>query len=47
MIERGIVERAGFVATNSIRKNTNLTVMLRIADTTTIYDAWPEVSLGS
>lgn len=42
MIERGIAERAGFVATNSIRKNTNLTVMLRIADTTTIYDAWPE-----
>ena len=42
MIERGVTERAGFVATNSIRKNTNLNVMRRIADTTTIYDAWPE-----
>ena len=42
MIERGVTERAGFVATNSIRKNTNLNVMHRIAETTTVYDAWPE-----
>lgn len=42
MIEAGIVERAGLVATNSIRKNTNLRVMHRIAETTRIFDAWNE-----
>ncbi|NKL66269.1 class I SAM-dependent DNA methyltransferase [Rhizobium leguminosarum] len=42
MIEKGVTKRAGFVATNSIRKNTNLAVMKRIAETTSIYDAWPE-----
>lgn len=42
MIELGVTKRAGFVATNSIRKNTNLVVMQRIAETTSIYDAWPE-----
>lgn len=41
-IENGLVERAGLVATNSIRKNTNLPVMHRIAQTTRIYAAWPE-----
>lgn len=42
MIEAGLVERAGLVATNSIRKNTNLTVMHRIAGTTRIFEAWSE-----
>lgn len=42
MIERGVTERAGFVATNSIRKNTNLPVIHRILKATNIFDAWPE-----
>jgi hypothetical protein len=42
MIEAGRCRRAGFVATNSIRKNTNLPVLHRIADTTRIFAAWPE-----
>lgn len=41
-IETGVTSRAGLVATNSIRKNTNLPVMHRIAATTRIYEAWPE-----
>ncbi len=41
-IEAGRSTRAGLVATNSIRKNTNLPVMHRIAATTRIYAAWPE-----
>jgi hypothetical protein len=36
------VERVGLVATNSIRKNTNLPVMQRIAATTRIFEAWNE-----
>lgn len=42
MIEAGTVHRAGLVATNSIRKNTNLPVLHRIAQTTRIYEAWSE-----
>ncbi|MCK1595552.1 DNA methyltransferase [Bradyrhizobium sp. 164] len=42
LIEKGAVKRAGLVATNSIRKNTNLPVMQRIAATTRIYEAWNE-----
>lgn len=42
MIEAGTTARSGLVATNSIRKNTNLPVMHRIAATTRIYEAWPE-----
>lgn len=42
MIEAGSAVRAGLVATNSIRKNTNLPVMHRIAATTQIFAAWPE-----
>lgn len=42
MIETGRAKRAGFVATNSIRKNTNLPVMQRIVATTRVFDAWPE-----
>jgi hypothetical protein len=42
LIELGVTKRAGLVATNSIRKNTNLTVMRRIAETTRIFAAWPE-----
>lgn len=41
-LQEGRVERVGFVATNSIRKNTNLPVMHRIAETTRIFAAWPE-----
>lgn len=42
MIEAGIVSRAGLVATNSIRKNTNLPVLHRITATTRIFEAWSE-----
>lgn len=42
MIERGTAVRAGLVATNSIRKNTNLPVMHRITSTTRIFEAWSE-----
>ncbi len=42
MIEKGAAVRAGLVATNSIRKNTNLPVMHRIAATTRFFEAWPE-----
>ena len=42
LIEAGAVSRVGFVAINSIRKNTNLPVMHRIAATTRIFEAWSE-----
>lgn len=42
MIDNGRAKRAGFVATNSIRKNTNLPVVKRIVATTRIFNAWPE-----
>src|SRR5690606_34848045 len=42
MIAEGRSQRAGLVATNSIRKNTNLNVMHRIIETTRIFAAWPE-----
>lgn len=42
LIEQGVTRCAGLVATNSIRKNTNLPVMRRIAATTRIFAAWPE-----
>jgi hypothetical protein len=42
LIERGRARRAGFVATNSIRKNTNLPVMKRIVATTRIFNASSE-----
>jgi hypothetical protein len=42
MIAEGRSQRAGLVATNSIRKNTNLNVMHRIVETTRIFAAWPE-----
>lgn len=42
MIEGGRAKRAGFVATNSIRKNTNLPVMHRIVGTTRVFEAWNE-----
>jgi type II restriction/modification system DNA methylase subunit YeeA len=42
MIETGTATRAGLVATNSIRKNTNLPVMHRIIGTTEIFTAWSE-----
>lgn len=42
LIERGELARAGLVATNSIRKNTNLPVMHRIAASTRIFEAWSE-----
>lgn len=42
LIEEGITSRVGLVATNSIRKNTNLPVMRRITATTRIFATWPE-----
>ena len=42
LIESGELVRAGLVATNSIRKNTNLPVMHRITATTRIFEAWNE-----
>ncbi len=42
LIEKRATSRAGLVATNSIRKNTNLPVLRRIANTTCIFAAWPE-----
>lgn len=42
MIEAGRAKRAGFVATNSIRKNTNLPVMHRIIGSTRVFEAWNE-----
>lgn len=41
-IALGLTSRAGLVATNSIRKNTNLPVLRRIAETTRIFEAWNE-----
>src|SRR3546814_2822500 len=43
-IERGGTCRAGLIATNSIRKNTNLPVLERITQTTSIFEAWSERS---
>ncbi len=42
LIETGKASRVGLVATNSIRKNTNLVVMQRLAVTTRIFEAWSE-----
>jgi len=42
MILEGRAARAGLVATNSIRKNTNLPVLRRIAQDLTIFEAWSE-----
>src|SRR5690348_11684044 len=42
LIESGEVDRAGLVATNSIRKNTNLPIMHRVASTARIFEAWNE-----
>lgn len=41
-IEAGEAMRAGLVATNSIRKNTNLPVLRRIVQSTRIFEAWSE-----
>lgn len=38
----GRAKRAGFVATNSIAKNTNLPVLRRIADDLVIFEAWSD-----
>jgi type II restriction/modification system DNA methylase subunit YeeA len=42
VVAENVNVRAGLVATNSIRKNTNLPVLRRIASTSTIYNAWSE-----
>ena len=42
MISEGRLERAGLVATNSIRKGTNLPVLKRIVASTNIFEAWSE-----
>jgi type II restriction/modification system DNA methylase subunit YeeA len=41
-IADGSAKRVGFVATNSIAKNTNLPVLYRISETATIFAAWPD-----
>lgn len=41
-IKQGKTVRAGLVATNSIRKNTNLPVLRRITQSTRIFEAWSE-----
>jgi len=41
-LENGLATRAGFVATNSIAKNTNLPVLYRIVETGAIYNAWAD-----
>jgi type II restriction/modification system DNA methylase subunit YeeA len=41
-IVNGKCVRAGLVATNSIRKNTNLPVLKKIVDELTIFEAWSE-----
>lgn len=42
LIEAGVTSRCGLVATNSIRKNTNLPVLHRVVSTTRIFEAWSE-----
>jgi type II restriction/modification system DNA methylase subunit YeeA len=42
LLEKGRTDRVGLVATNSIRKNTNLPVLSRIVATTRIFEAWSE-----
>jgi hypothetical protein len=42
LVQTGQVARVGLVATNSIRKNTHLPVMQRIAAHTRIFEAWSE-----
>ncbi len=41
-IEAGKCQRAGLVATNSIRDGANQTVLTRICDTTKIFNAWSD-----
>lgn len=41
-IEDGQAQRAGLVATNSIRQKRNRAVLERIRETAEIYDAWPD-----
>jgi type II restriction/modification system DNA methylase subunit YeeA len=41
-IVAGQCQRVGFVATNSIRKNTNLPVLKRVSESTQIFEAWSE-----
>jgi type II restriction/modification system DNA methylase subunit YeeA len=41
-IETKLCSRCGFVATNSISKNTNLPVLRRISQTQAIFDAYPD-----
>lgn len=41
-IEAGRLQRAGLVATNSIRQRSNRTVLERVAATTRIFDVWPD-----
>ncbi|WP_051328556.1 class I SAM-dependent DNA methyltransferase [Geminicoccus roseus] len=40
LVSAGKIGRAGFVATKSIAKNTNLPVMIRLCQNCTIYSAW-------
>lgn len=42
MIEAGTLQRAGLVATNSIRQAANRKVLERLLETVPIFDAWPD-----
>lgn len=41
-LQNGLSTRAGFVATNSIAKNTNLPVLYRISEDGVIFNAWAD-----
>ena len=41
-IEAGALQRAGFVATNSIRQGASREVLQRVLETTRIFDAWAD-----
>ena len=42
MLENGIVKRVGFVATQSIRRGSNRSVLDKVASKAFIYDAWAD-----
>jgi type II restriction/modification system DNA methylase subunit YeeA len=41
-VEAGEISRVGLVATNAIRRGANRTVLDRIAESASIFDAWPD-----
>ncbi|MBP7983568.1 MAG: class I SAM-dependent DNA methyltransferase [Chromatiaceae bacterium] len=42
MIEAGKIQRAGLIATNSIRQRANRVVLERVKDTGNIFNVWPD-----